>query len=265
CLESVSLTRPQVLEEIAALYLDAGADIIETNTFGASPLKLRQYGLEGKVGEINKNAVTAVRSVVGARAYVAACCGPSGRILKPYGDTDPGDVYDSFRQQMDCLIRAGIDLICIETMVDLSEAELAVKAAKDALPEISVTATMTFDATPRGFHTIMGVSVPEAASGLREAGADVVGSNCGNGIEKMVAVARDFRGCSDMPLIIQSNAGLPRTENGALVYEETPAFMAEKAKELVAIGVSVIGGCCGTTPEHIRAIRQMVDSIAHRT
>jgi 5-methyltetrahydrofolate--homocysteine methyltransferase len=146
-------------------------------------------------------------------------------------------------------------------MTAVEEAKLAIKAARDVNPDIPVMATMTFDATPRGYFTIMGVTVEQAAAELMGAGADVVGSNCGNGIEPMIVIARLFRACTDRPLLIQPNAGLPETKNGELVYSETPEFMAEKARELIAAGVSIIGGCCGTTPEHIRALRQTVDSM----
>jgi len=259
--ESFNLTRLEVLEEIAGLYLDAGADIIQTNTFGASPLKLAFYSLEDKTEEINRNAVLAVRKVVGDRAYVSASCGPSGRLLKPYGDTEAEEIYNSFERQMKALISAGVDAICIETMTDLKEATLAIKAAKTVSPSTPVMATMTFDPTPKGFYTVMGVSIEDAAQGLKEAGADIIGSNCGNGIENMVRIAREFREYSSLPLIIQSNAGIPEIRGNTTVYPETPEFMAEKAKELVLSGVSIIGGCCGTTPDHIRAIRKMVDSM----
>jgi 5-methyltetrahydrofolate--homocysteine methyltransferase len=260
CPELVNLTHPEALEEIAQLYLQAGADIIQTNTFGASPLKLAFYNVEDKTEEINRNAVRAVRKAVSDRAYISGSCGPSAKILKPYGDADPGDLYDGFLRQMQALIGGGVDVICIETMIDLAEATLAVKAAKEISSAMPVMATMTFDATPKGFYTIMGVSIEKAASGLQEAGADVVGSNCGNGIENMITIAQEFRRCSNLPLIIQSNAGLPEMKNGAPVYGETPAFMADRARELVAAGVSIIGGCCGTTPAHTAAIRKMVDS-----
>jgi len=259
--ESFNLTRLDVIEEIARLYLDAGADIIQTNTFGASPLKLSLYSLEDKTEEINRNAVLAVKEVVGDHAYISASCGPSGRLLKPYGDTEPEAVYNSFERQIDALISAGVDIICIETTVDLTEATLVIKAAKTASPATPVMATMTFDPTPRGFYTVMGVTIEDAAKGLEEAGADIVGSNCGNGIENMVRIAREFREYSSLPLIIQSNAGIPEIRGNTTVYPEAPEFMAEKAKELVLSGVSIIGGCCGTTPDHIRAIRKMVESM----
>jgi 5-methyltetrahydrofolate--homocysteine methyltransferase len=259
CPESLTLSNPEVLEQIAESYLAAGADILETNTFGASPARLATYGLDDKVEELNAAAVRAVRSVAGDRAYVAGSCGPSGRLLEPYGDAKPSDLYDGFQRQIESLITAGVDCVFVETMIDIEEAMLAVRAAKNISPATPVAAAMTFDPTPRGFHSIMGVSVAAAASELEEVGVDAVGSNCGNGIENMVEIARAFKEVSDLPLIIQSNAGLPETVNGAVVYGETPSFMARKAKELVSLGVSVIGGCCGTTPEHIAALRAIVD------
>ncbi|KPJ49975.1 hypothetical protein AMJ40_04295 [candidate division TA06 bacterium DG_26] len=263
--ESLNLTRPEVAEEVSRLYLEAGAQIVQTNTFGGSPLKLSFYSLEDRTEEINRNAVLAARSAVDDRAYISASCGPSGRLLKPYGDTEPDDLYRSFRRQMRVLIDAGVDMVCVETMTDLTEATLAVKAAKDVSSSIPVAATMTFEATPRGFYTVMGVSVAEAAEGLECAGADIIGSNCGNGIENMIRIARELKEQTESLLMIQSNAGIPQFLGNRPVYPETPEFMAERAKELVSIGVSIIGGCCGTTPAHIREIRQAVDSVRQKS
>jgi 5-methyltetrahydrofolate--homocysteine methyltransferase len=258
--ESVALARPQVLEAIARLYVDAGADLVETNTFGGSPLKLALHGLEAHAETVNREAVLAARRAVGDRAYVVGSCGPSGRLLEPYGDTKPDAMAESFRRQMEWLIGAGVDAVCVETMTDLAEARLAVRAAKGVSPTIPVFATMTFDPAPRGYVTIMGVRIEQAVAGLTEAGADAVGSNCGNGIEHMVAIAREFRRHTRLPLVIQANAGLPRMVGTDTVYDETPAFMAGKARALLDLGVSVIGGCCGTTPAHIAALRAMVDA-----
>jgi len=257
--ESFNILHPEVVEKIAALYLEAGADIITTNTFGGSPLRLSFYSLEDKTEEINRNAVLSARKAIANRAYISASCGPSGRFLKPHGDIEPEQMYDSFQRQIKVLVASGVDIICVETMTDLREAELAIKAAKTVAVSTPVIATMTFDSTPRGFYTMMGVSIEKAASGLEKAGADVIGSNCGTGIEDMIGTAREFKKQSKLPLIMQPNAGIPTTQGGKPVYPETPEFMAEKAKEFVSIGVSVIGGCCGTTPEHIRAIREMVE------
>ena len=258
CPEAMNLSRVDVLEDIARLYLDAGADIIQTNTFGGSPLKLASYFLADEAPLINRNAVFAVKKIVAGRAYVSGSCGPCGKILKPYGDTAPEIIYRSFEIQMQAFAESECDIICIETMMDLGEMLLALKAAKKKAPGIPVMATMTYDATPKGFFTIMGDTIEKAARTLEAAGADVIGSNCGNGIENMIRIAREYRKHTTLPLIIQSNAGLPLIEKGELVYPETPEFMASMARELVDAGVSIIGGCCGTTPKHIRAIRNSI-------
>jgi 5-methyltetrahydrofolate--homocysteine methyltransferase len=257
--ESLNLSQPQVLEEIARLYLDAGAEIVQTNTFGASPLKLAGYALADKAAAINHAAVDAVRRAVGERACVSASCGPSGRILKPFGDTEAGELYESFRTQMQAVIGAGADIVCIETMSDINEARLAIQAARSVSSAIPVMATMTFEATPRGFFTIMGVSIAAACRELEKAGADLIGSNCGNGSLQMAAIAREFKRFSKLPLVIQSNAGVPELRQGQVHYPETPEYMAETCRELLAAGAVVIGGCCGTTPDHTRAMRRVLD------
>lgn len=250
-----------VLYEIANLYFEAGADIIQTNTFGASPLKLSLYSLDDRTEEINVNAVSTVRKAIDNKAYISGSCGPSGRLLKPYGDTEEEELYKNFKRQIKSLINAEVDIICVETMIDLRESEIAVKVVKEISSSIPVMATMTFDPTPKGFYTVMGVSIEDAAKRLESVGADIVGSNCGNGIVNMIKIAREFKKHTNIPIIIQSNAGIPEIKEGKSVYPESPQFMAEKARELVKIGVSIIGGCCGTTPDHIRAIRDMIDSI----
>ncbi len=260
--EAINLSEPGVLGEIAKLYLDAGAELITTNTFGASPLSLERYGLAERTEEINRAAVAALKPVLEGRAFISGSVGPSGAMVKPYGDTEPEVMADAFRRQIGALVDAGADLICVETMIDLTEARLAVEAARDCSQNIPIIATMTFDATPRGYFTMMGSSVEQVCAGLIEAGADVVGSNCGNGVEKMVEIAREFARHATVPIAIQSNAGLPQQKGGVLIWPETPDFMAERVGELIDLGVKIIGGCCGTGPDHIRAIRSAVD--AHR-
>jgi 5-methyltetrahydrofolate--homocysteine methyltransferase len=257
--ESFNLTHPEVLEDIAKLYFEAGADIIQTNTFGASPVKLSLYSMEDKTDQINRAAVCAVKKVIGEQAYVSASCGPCGRLLKPYGDIEQEEVYNSFVEQIQIISDEGVDIICIETMTDLTEAVIALKAAKTAAPSIPVIVTMTFDPTPKGFYTIMGTDIATAATELEHAGADIIGSNCGNGIENMIAIAEEFKQKSKLPIIIQSNAGMPEIKGNRAMYPETPRFMAERVKKLVSLGVSIIGGCCGTTPEHITAIKRAVE------
>jgi 5-methyltetrahydrofolate--homocysteine methyltransferase len=256
--ESLNLTRPDVIEEVATLYLQAGADLITTNTFGGSPARLRQFGLDAQTELVNRAAVEAVRRAAGGRAYASASVGPSGHLLKPYGDADPVGLSAGFERQIRALAEAGADLLCIETMTDLAEAVLAVRAARTVAPDLPIMATMTFEATRRGFFTIMGASIEQAVRGLSDAGADILGSNCGNGSGTMLAIAREFRALTGLPIAIQPNAGLPESREGILVYPETPEFMAEQARELLAAGVAIIGGCCGTTPAHVRAWRAVV-------
>ena len=256
--ESFVLDRPDAIREVARLYLDAGADLITTDTFGATSLNLASYHLADRAEEINRGAVSLVREVAQGHAHVSASIGPSARILAPVGDTEPDEVRGAFEQQIRSVVEAGADVLCIETMTDVTEARLAVEAARSISRDIPVIATMTFDRTPRGFFTIMGVSIEKAARTLEAAGADVLGSNCGQGMDAMVEVARAFRAVTSLPLIIQANAGMPESRGGALVYPETPDFMAARVSALLDAGVSIIGGCCGTTPDHIRAIRQAV-------
>jgi 5-methyltetrahydrofolate--homocysteine methyltransferase len=255
-----NLSHQEFLEEIAGRYVHAGSEIITTNTFGASPLKLQLHSLDGRSEEINRAAVDAARRGAAGKAYISGSVGPTGRFLIPYGDTEPEQISSSFECQIQALVGAGVDLICVETMTDLAEATLAVKAARRLKPAIPVMATMTFEKGARGFFTMMGVSVEAAAEGLEAAGADVVGSNCGNGIEAMIGIAREFKRHSHLPIAIQSNAGLPVIRNGVTIYPETPDYMASKATELLALGVQIIGGCCGTGPEHIQALRRVVDA-----
>jgi 5-methyltetrahydrofolate--homocysteine methyltransferase len=258
CPEVINLSKPEILEEVASLYLEAGADIIQTNTFGGSPIKLADYSLQDRTEAINRAAVEAVKKVVAGKAYVSASCGPCGKMLKPLGPVTPEEMSENFSRQLKALIDAGTDIICVETMTDIEEAKIAVKAAKALSPTTPVMATMTYDLTPRGFFTMMGVTIERAAKELEAAGADIIGSNCGNGIENMIKIAIEYKKHTKLPVIIQSNAGLPEMRDEGVVYPETPEFMAEKSKELMAAGVSIVGGCCGTTPDHIRMIADAV-------
>jgi len=259
CPELLNLSKPEILEAVAQLYFEAGADIIQTNTFGGSPLKLSDYGLEDKCEEINSKAVESVRKVIGENSYISGSCGPSGRLLKPYGDIEPELLLAGFERQINALIKASVDIICIETMTDLHEAIIAVKAAKNINPDIPVMVSMTFDKIPKGYYTIMGVNIEDAVKGLEDAGADIIGSNCGNGIDNMIEIAKQIKELSERPILIQSNAGMPENNDGEIVYPESPTYFEEKTLELIEAGVSIIGGCCGTTPEHIQAIRKIVD------
>lgn len=258
CPEAVNLEHPGLLEEIAGQYLEAGADMLQTNTFGASPAKLARYGLEEKTEEINRAAVRAVKNVAGEKAYISGSCGPTGKILKPYGDADPNELLEGFKRQIGAMAEEGVDLVCVETMMDTGEALLALEAAKRISKDLPVICSMTFNETPRGFYTIMGSSVEKAARILEDGGADIIGSNCGNGIDAMVKIADTLGDVTTLPILIQSNAGLPEMKDGVLIYPETPEYFAKRVEPLIRARVQIIGGCCGTTPAHIRAIRDGV-------
>jgi methionine synthase I (cobalamin-dependent) len=249
-----TLERPDVLREIATAYLGAGAEILTTNTFGGSPLRLRIHGLEDRIEDINSRGVELARQVADGRAWVSASVGPTGLLLAPLGDVQADAVYESFAHQLRALTAAGADVVCVETMTDLAEARIAVRAAKAVAPEIPVIATMTFDVTPRGAFTVMGVGVEEAARELASAGADLVGANCGHGVASMAIVARAFAAHASVPTAFRPNAGLPVRSGGRLVYTEGPDDFADAATGLLQPGVAVIGGCCGTTPAHIGAL-----------
>jgi 5-methyltetrahydrofolate--homocysteine methyltransferase len=257
--EWFALEKPETIEEVARLYVEAGADLVTTDTFGGTSFRLKLHGLDGERDRINRQAVEAVKRAVAGRALVSASVGPSGQLLEPFGDTSPDAVEAAFAEQIAALASAGADVLCIETMGDLTEATRAVKAAKAMAPGVPVMATMTFEPTPRGYFTVMGVSVEKAVAGLEAAGADVVGSNCGTGIGDMVEIARRMVRATRLPLLIQPNAGLPESREGKVVYNETPETFAARVPELLELGVAIVGGCCGTTPEHTRAIRRAVD------
>ena len=253
--ERVCLERPELLTEIAGLYVEAGAEVVTTNTFGANPERLGLHGLTDSLEEICHEAVAAIRRAVGARAWVSGSIGPTGVLLAPLGRLDAAAASAGFERQAAALAAAGADLVCVETMTDLVEAELAVRAARAAAPDLPVVATMSFEATRRGFFTVMGVTPAKAAARLEAAGAHAVGANCGDG-DTMAGIAREFRANCALPIAVRPNAGLPTLVDGALVHPETPEAMAARVPELLEAGVGLLGGCCGTTPAHIRAIRQ---------
>jgi 5-methyltetrahydrofolate--homocysteine methyltransferase len=264
CPEIWNVEQPNKVRAVAAAYAEAGADLVLTNTFGGSPLALRRHGLDGRTEELN--AAGARLSLEGSGGkLVAASIGPTGEFLAPVGETGPQQMQEAFEMQIRALLRAGVRILCIETMSAVEEAVLAVRAARAVAAELSVPvevmATMTFTGTPTGYRTFMGADCRTAAEKLSEAGADVLGSNCGNGIEQMVPIAGEFRSLSEKPILIQANAGLPQIENGVTVFRQSPEHMAGWVPQLVEAGARIVGGCCGTSPEHIRAIRSQIDRL----
>lgn len=255
CMESWCISHPEVVRGIHEAYLAAGADILETNSFGGTCYKLQPYGLQDRTRELNLAAVALARQAAASKAYVAAAVGPTGRIVEDEGgDVTPQDLYEAFQEQVTALAEGGADALCLETMASLTEALQAIKAAKENT-RLPVICTFTFEARPRGFRTMMGVTPERAALGAVEAGADIVGANCGHGIAGMVEIARQMRAVlPTTPILINANAGLPVLEEGKTVFKDTPEFMASRVGDLLNAGTQIIGGCCGTTPDHIAAI-----------
>ncbi len=258
CPELWNITHSAEVKDIAESYLLAGSDIIETNSFGGSRFKLSLYGLEDRVAELNRAAAEISREAAGREKHVAGSIGPTGKMLI-MGDVTEDELYVAFREQAVALEAGGADIIIIETMSAIDEAALAVRAARENT-KCTVIITMTFSKDPDGgYHTMMGVSPEEMVTSMKDAGAHIVGSNCGNGIEDMISILKAIRATdSEIPVIIQANAGIPELIDGETLFRESPEMMASYVPELIKAGANIIGGCCGTTPEHIRAIKRVL-------
>ena len=257
CPELMNADAPETIRGMARAYFDAGSDIVLTNTFGGTKFRLKHYDAQDRVRELNKLAAEHAKSQAGTSQYVAGSVGPTGEFIEPLGEVSESEMYDAFAEQITALEEGGADAVMIETQMVLEEAQIAINATRENT-DLIVMATMVFDKGPRGFFTMWGTSPEDAATGLRNAGADVIGSNCGNGIDKMIEIAEQMRNVVDCPIVIQSNAGIPAYKDGDIIYPETPEYMAERYKILAEIPVQMLGGCCGTTPDHIRALNQAV-------
>jgi len=250
-----NLTHSDVVRGIHRGYLDAGARLVLTNTFGGNRLRLSLGGMEERVAEFNRTAAILLRAEVnaaGGSALVAGDIGPSGLILAPLGTLEYADAVDAFAEQAEALVAGGVDVIWVETMSDLGEIRAAIEGVRRVAPDMPIIATMTFDT--RG-HTMMGVSPEQAAKALLELGADAIGGNCGNGPDEILPViARMHAAAPDAVLVAKSNVGMPELVDGRAVYLTGPQEMARRAVEMRAAGATILGGCCGSTPAHLRAM-----------
>ncbi len=261
CPEKWCLDHPNDVKEIAQSYIEAGSDMVETNSFGGSPFKLEHYGLVDNVGQINEAAAKISSEAAGDDKWVIASIGPTGKMLI-MGDVTEEELYEGFKQQAIAFEKGGADAVCIETMSAIDEAVLAIKAVKENT-RLEVIATFTFEKTVNDdYRTMMGVSPTEAAQACVEAGADIIGSNCGNGMERMIDVVKEIhQAAPGTPILVHANAGLPQNVDGVDVFPDTPEQMASYVPALIEAGANIIGGCCGTTPDHIRAIKEKVQDL----
>ena len=251
CREEWNVTRPELVEQVATAYVAAGAQIILTNTFGGNRFVLGRHDRADQVAAYNRAGAEISKRAAGARARVFGSIGPSGLMIL-MGQVTADELYEGFKVQAEALAAGGVDALVVETMSDLAEATAAVRAAKST--GLLVAGCMTFDSGKDQTYTMMGVTPEQAAAALIEAGADIVGCNCGVGIDNYVKVAARYRAVTDKPIWVKANAGMPELKGGQPVYSMQPDTFAEKVRALVAAGANIVGGCCGTSPAFTAAM-----------
>jgi len=262
CSEGWNISHPQVVQKIHQEYIKAGADVILTNTFGANRIKLSSFDRENNILKINEIAVNIAKRAINKeissekRIFIAGSVGPTGKILEPYGDLKVSEAYKNYKEQAVILEKAGIDLIILETFYDLEEIRAALKAVKENT-DLMVIASMTFD---KNLKTIYGVDPERAVIVLENEGADGVGANCGTGPEVLYKVLKIMKKASKTYLMVEPNAGMPELVKDKVVYPTSPEVMADYTEKFVKLGLNLIGGCCGTTPLHIKAMSAKIVS-----
>lgn len=258
--DELNLTAPDLVREVHAEYVKAGADVIETNSFGATRHKLQQYGLESRLREINIAAARLAREAAGDKAFVAGAIGPLGLRIEPFGPTSFEEARALFREQAEALLEGGVDLFILETFSELPVIEQAIRAVKE-ICDLPIVAQMTIQDHGK---TTFGTAPENFTAELEKLGVDVIGLNCGMGPTHVLSALEKMRAVTDLPLSAQPNAGLPRDVQGRQFYMGSPEYMATFAKRFVQAGASFVGGCCGTTPTHIKLIADAIRSISPR-
>ncbi len=247
--------------DLLRAYREAGADLLLTDTFGANRWKLGAFGLDERVDEINSAAAGLAREAAAGEAFVIGDIGPTGRFVAPLGTDPREDFVEVFREQAAALAGAGVDAIILETFMSLDELLAALEAAKST--GLVVIASMSYTRDQAGtFHTIMGDDIPGSTARIEAAGADVIAANCGSGPDDYVDIAKTLCKATSLPVMVEPNAGLPQLVGGKTVFPMGAEEFASYVEGILSTGVRIIGGCCGTTPDHIRAIRRVVDSLA---
>ena len=254
--ERWNLERPDAVKSVHLEYLEAGSDVVQTNTFGGTPLRLAAHGLGDRFEEINRSAARLAREAAGEGHLVAGNLGPTGTFLPPVGDGDPEAMEDGFAAQAALLARGGVDYLSIETMIDLEEALCALRGARKGAPGLPVSACMVFEKKPRGFFSPMGNTPEDAMRRLAEAGAALVGANCSMGSAEMLELVPALVEASPVPVVVKPNAGLPRVEGVRTVYDQAPEEFARHGAAMIRAGARAVGGCCGTDGRFIAALRR---------
>ncbi|MGQ9577636.1 MAG: homocysteine S-methyltransferase family protein [Candidatus Aminicenantales bacterium] len=259
CPETWNLTHSDAVEEIHKSYWHAGSDVVTTNSFGGHPIKLRAHGLAAEAKKLNLAAARLASRLKKDGQFVAGSMGPAGKFLKPYGPLEESELEAGFRLQAAALFEGGVDVLLIETMYDLREALCALKAARAVAPSLPVLVTMTFQRTGRGFFTLMGDKPEACLKSLEDNSADGVGANCTLTSQDMAYLVPILRAATSLPLLIQPNAGQPKiSPAGELIYSQTVEEFVAPFEKILKAGVQAIGGCCGTTPQHIERLKSLV-------
>jgi 5-methyltetrahydrofolate--homocysteine methyltransferase len=264
CAELWNVERPNDVANVHRAYVAAGAQLITTNTFRANRFALDHYGLGTRVREFNLGAVALAREAAGESALVMGSVGPFGGFLEPLGESTQAEVFETFAEQCSALVEGGVAAIIIETMTAPEELELAVRAAREAGAR-RVFACFAFDRVKGGYATMMGTSPRAATEAALRSGADAIGCNCGSHLtlEAMAEIVGEMRSSCDLPIIAQPNAGQPEWDGTEIIYPQGPEEMAAGLPLIITAGANIVGGCCGTTPEHIRCFARSISPSRH--